>query len=88
MEVSIEILEINWRLTDLKKNTAADGTRVWDLKTMQELRAPSGSGIRGATSAIAWIKRADDPGEALFVGTQEGYLACWRQGKVSKSYTP
>ncbi|KAJ7668603.1 WD40-repeat-containing domain protein [Mycena polygramma] len=59
---------------------AADGTKVWDLETMTQLGCPSSSAIRGATTAITWIKRDDDPGEALSYGTQGGYLVCWRQG--------
>ncbi|KAJ7891470.1 hypothetical protein B0H13DRAFT_1887172 [Mycena leptocephala] len=61
-------------------HAATDGTRVWDLETMKSIHSPSSPGIRGATTAISWIKRDDDPGEALFYGTQEGYLVCWRQG--------
>ncbi|KAJ7190015.1 WD40-repeat-containing domain protein [Mycena haematopus] len=58
----------------------ADGTLVWDLETMRQLRTPSNSGIRGTTTAILWVKRADDPGNTLFYGTVEGYLVAWRQG--------
>ncbi|KAJ7044224.1 WD40-repeat-containing domain protein [Mycena alexandri] len=57
----------------------ADGTRVWDLETMKEMRGPSSGGIMGATTAIVWIKRDDDPGECLFYGMQEGYVVRWRQ---------
>ncbi|KAJ7027146.1 WD40-repeat-containing domain protein [Mycena alexandri] len=60
----------------------ADGTRVWDLETMKEMRGPSSGGIMGATTAIVWIKRDDDPGECLFYGTQEGYVVRWRQRAV------
>ncbi|KAJ7755278.1 WD40-repeat-containing domain protein [Mycena maculata] len=56
------------------------GTEVWDLETMQRLRTPSNPGLRGGTTAIVWIKLRDDPGEALFYGTQAGYLVSWRQG--------
>ncbi|KAJ7605666.1 WD40-repeat-containing domain protein [Mycena polygramma] len=58
---------------------ATDGTKVWNLDTMQQLRSPGSSATRGATTAIAWIKRDDDPGEVLSYGTQGGYLVCWRQ---------
>ncbi|KAJ7719225.1 hypothetical protein DFH07DRAFT_784681 [Mycena maculata] len=58
----------------------ADGTLVWNLEKMLQLRGPSNTGSRGATSAIVWVRRADDPGDTLFYGTQEGFLVCWRQG--------
>lgn len=49
---------------------------------MQEMRGPSSGGVMGATTAIVWIKRDDDPGEVLFYGTQEGYIVRWRQSTV------
>ncbi|KAJ7732819.1 WD40-repeat-containing domain protein, partial [Mycena olivaceomarginata] len=58
-----------------------DGTKVWDLSTMRELRSPKSSDIRGASTALVWIKREDDLGEALFYGTQNGQLVCWKEGK-------
>ncbi|KAJ7900462.1 hypothetical protein B0H13DRAFT_2336567 [Mycena leptocephala] len=55
---------------------ATDSTRVWDLEAMQKLRSPSSPGTRGATTAIAGIKRDDDPGEAprrmVFAGQSTG----------------
>ncbi|KAJ7924675.1 WD40-repeat-containing domain protein [Mycena leptocephala] len=51
-----------------------DGTKVWDLSTMRELRSPKSPEIRGASTALVWIKREDDLGEALFYGTQNGQL--------------
>ncbi|KAK7048785.1 WD40 repeat-like protein [Favolaschia claudopus] len=57
-----------------------DGTRVWNLKDLAQISPrPAPVGIRGATSAIAWTNREDDPGELLFYGTVGGYLVCWRQ---------
>ncbi|KAF7372579.1 hypothetical protein MVEN_00120600 [Mycena venus] len=58
-----------------------DGTKVWDLSTMRELGSPKSPGIRGASTALVWIKREDDLGEALFYGTQNGQLVCWKEGK-------
>ncbi|KAJ7859852.1 WD40-repeat-containing domain protein [Mycena olivaceomarginata] len=58
-----------------------DGTKVWDLSTMRELRSPKSSDIRGASTALVWIKREDDLGKALFYGTQNGQLVCWKEGK-------
>ncbi|KAJ7442694.1 hypothetical protein FB451DRAFT_1190541 [Mycena latifolia] len=47
---------------------------VWDLQKMRQLRGLSNPGSRGATTAILWVRRADDPGDALFYGTQGGYI--------------
>ncbi|KAJ7803553.1 hypothetical protein B0H13DRAFT_2388960 [Mycena leptocephala] len=65
---------------------AADGTRVWDLQTMQEIRGPSSGGIMGATTSIMWIKREDNVGEVLFYGMQKGYIVRWRQRSGSSDF--
>ena len=52
---------------------------------MQRIRSPISPGLRGATTAVAWIKRDDEPGDALFWGSQNGYFVYWRQGQVSMS---
>ncbi|KAJ7148999.1 WD40-repeat-containing domain protein [Mycena crocata] len=65
----------------------ADGTLIWDLQKMRQLRGLSNPGIRGATTTILWVKRADDPGDALFYGTQEGYIVCWRQTTAAPDFT-
>jgi hypothetical protein len=54
---------------------------------MRQLRSPSNPGLRGSTSAVLWIKRADDPGNTLFHGTGEGYVVGWRQGTVSMRHS-
>ncbi|KAJ7441263.1 WD40-repeat-containing domain protein [Mycena latifolia] len=64
----------------------ADGTLVWDLQKMRQLRGLSNPGSRGATTAILWVRRADDPGDALFYGTQGGYIVCWRQGAAGPDF--
>ncbi|KAJ7721259.1 hypothetical protein DFH07DRAFT_972336 [Mycena maculata] len=51
-----------------------DGTKVWDLKTMRELASPNSPDIRGASTALVWIKREDDLSEGLFYGTQNGHI--------------
>ncbi|KAJ7121074.1 hypothetical protein C8R44DRAFT_877385 [Mycena epipterygia] len=56
------------------KLTSTDGTKVWDLSTMRELGSPKSPEIRGASTALVWIKREDDLSEALFYGTQNGQL--------------
>lgn len=78
--------KVNFQSTNLQYS-GIDGTRVWDLANLRSLSSPSNPDIRGATTAIVWIKRANDPGEALFYGTQEGFLVCWRQGAVRLYYS-
>ncbi|KAJ6565163.1 WD40-repeat-containing domain protein [Mycena vulgaris] len=57
-----------------------DGTRIWDVKCMTQIpNRPANGGLRGATAAIAWTNRDDEPGEILFYGTVNGYLISWRQ---------
>jgi hypothetical protein len=48
---------------------------------MRELGSPKSPEARGASTALVWIKREDDLGEALFYGTQNGQLVCWKEGK-------
>ncbi|KAJ7437531.1 WD40-repeat-containing domain protein [Mycena latifolia] len=57
-----------------------DGTRIWSLQFMtQILNRPATAGLRGATTAITWANRDDDPSEMLFYGTLKGYLIGWQQ---------
>ncbi|KAJ7632348.1 WD40-repeat-containing domain protein [Roridomyces roridus] len=63
----------------LLASAGGDGTRVWDLSTMREIKSPSSSAFRGATTALVWIKHEDDVNEPLFFGTQNGQLVCWKQ---------
>ncbi|KAJ7760297.1 WD40-repeat-containing domain protein [Mycena maculata] len=58
-----------------------DGTKVWDLKTMRKLGSPTSPDIRGASTALVWIKREDNLSEGLFYGTQNGHIICWKEGK-------
>ncbi|KAJ7334608.1 WD40-repeat-containing domain protein [Mycena albidolilacea] len=51
-----------------------DSTKIWDLTTMRELGNPKSPETRGASTALVWIKREDDLGEALFYGTQNSQL--------------
>ena len=61
-----------------------DGTRVWDLQSMIQIPdRPTGAGVRGATTAMTWTNRADEPCETLFFGTVTGYLISWRQVEVN-----
>ncbi|KAJ6451725.1 WD40-repeat-containing domain protein, partial [Mycena vitilis] len=72
------------RATDdgrLLASGGTDGTKVWDLSTMRELGSPRSPELRGASTALVWVKREDDLGEALFYGTQNGQLVCWKEGK-------
>ncbi|KAJ7731657.1 hypothetical protein B0H16DRAFT_1733225 [Mycena metata] len=55
-------------------SAGTDGTKVWDVSTKRELASPKSPAICGATTALVWVKRKDDLGEALFYGTLNGYL--------------
>ncbi|KAJ7878720.1 WD40-repeat-containing domain protein [Mycena leptocephala] len=82
---SIEVLSA----TDDGKLLASgglSGTLVWDVEKMETLRSPSSPTIRGATTALLWVKRADDPGSTLFVGTLQGYVVVWRQGAAAPDF--
>jgi hypothetical protein len=48
---------------------------------MHELGSPKSPEARGVSTALVWIKREDDLGEALFYGTHNGQLVCWKEGK-------
>lgn len=50
---------------------------------MKPLESPVGAGNRGATTAIAWVRREDEPEDGLIYGTQNGHLVCWKAGVVS-----
>ncbi|KAF9062087.1 WD40-repeat-containing domain protein [Rhodocollybia butyracea] len=52
-----------------------DGVKIWNLVTKRRIPSPEGAGSRGATTAILFISRSDDPDEAIIYGTQTGKLA-------------
>ncbi|KAK0478061.1 WD40-repeat-containing domain protein [Armillaria luteobubalina] len=56
-----------------------DGVKLWRLDKMTKIRTPAEAGLRGAATALAWIRGEDDRGEALTFGTQAGYVVCWKQ---------
>ncbi|KAJ7037649.1 WD40-repeat-containing domain protein [Mycena alexandri] len=58
---------------------ASDGTRLWNLENMTAIARPAGAGIRGATTALLWVRREDEAAEVLFFGTHRGFLVCWKQ---------
>ncbi|KAJ7080660.1 WD40-repeat-containing domain protein [Mycena belliarum] len=60
-----------------------DGVKLWDLTTLAALARPNGAGIRGATSALVWIRREDEAGEILVYGTQIGFVVFWKQNPVA-----
>ncbi|KJA13943.1 hypothetical protein HYPSUDRAFT_98037, partial [Hypholoma sublateritium FD-334 SS-4] len=37
------------------------------------------AGNRGATTALAWIRREDEPDDGLIYGTASGLVVCWRE---------
>ncbi|KAF9457838.1 hypothetical protein BDZ94DRAFT_1325982 [Collybia nuda] len=56
-----------------------DGVRIWNLNNVTQLERPSGAGHRGATTALAWIRREDEPDDGLVYGTANGFLVCWKE---------
>ncbi|KAK0215275.1 WD40-repeat-containing domain protein [Armillaria nabsnona] len=61
---------------------AAGGTKgmtLWSLNAKKILACPAGYRQRGATTILMWIRHTDEPKEILFFGTQNGYIACWKQ---------
>ncbi|RDB28137.1 hypothetical protein Hypma_001403 [Hypsizygus marmoreus] len=65
--------------TDDGKLASGDGVRMWNLRKMTELDRPSGAGQRGATTALSWIRREDEPDDGLVYGTANGFLVCWKE---------
>lgn len=63
----------------------SDGVRLWDLQSGEESARPTGAGNRGATTALAWIRREDDPEDGLVYGTANGYLVCWKEIRRGES---
>lgn len=55
-----------------------DGTFVWSLEDMVQLHRYPTFNVRGATTAITWIRRDDCPEEGFIYGTLEGYIAFCR----------
>ncbi|KAF8235443.1 hypothetical protein L208DRAFT_1256887 [Tricholoma matsutake] len=49
---------------------------------MKTLASPIGANCRGATTALVWIWREDEPEDGLVYGTQNGYLISWKQSKT------
>ncbi|KAJ7238889.1 WD40-repeat-containing domain protein [Mycena rebaudengoi] len=65
-------------------SAGADGTKIWDLSTMRELRTPKFQPQCGASTALVWIKREDDLAEGLIYGSQHGQLTCLKEEKEDK----
>lgn len=72
----------------LKKNidsaVGMDGVKLYTLPTMKSIERPTGAGHRGATTVLTWIRREDEPNDALIYGTQNGFLICWRQSSSKR----
>ncbi|KIK55397.1 hypothetical protein GYMLUDRAFT_248647 [Collybiopsis luxurians FD-317 M1] len=56
-----------------------DGLQIWDLRIRKQLGVLSGAGSWGATTAVTWVTRSNDPDNAVFFGTQSSSLVCWWQ---------
>jgi hypothetical protein len=63
----------------------SDGVKVWNLVDENPIRIPGGSGQRGATTALVWIRRDDEVEDGLVYGTQVGYLVCWKEKRGEKN---
>lgn len=52
---------------------------MWNLNDSAQFERPSGAGHRGATTALAWVRREDEPDDGLVYGTANGWLVCWKE---------
>ncbi|KAF4611804.1 hypothetical protein D9613_004487 [Agrocybe pediades] len=75
-----------------------DGVRIWDMRSVvgkhippawkaSQFFRPCGAGERGPTTALAWIRREDEPEDGLVYGTASGMIACWREVSGSNRMT-
>ncbi|KAJ7049881.1 WD40-repeat-containing domain protein [Mycena amicta] len=62
---------------DALASGGSEGTRIFLTKQFEQLPRPSSAGSRGATCTLLWARRADQPGDVLFAGTQNGFVAIW-----------
>lgn len=51
---------------------------------MKSIERLTGACYRGATTVLTWIRREDEPNDALVYGTQRGFLVCWRQSSSKR----
>jgi hypothetical protein len=63
----------------------SDGVKIWNLVDEIPIRIPGGSGLRGATTALVWIRRDDEVEDGLVYGTQAGYLVGWKERRGEKN---
>ena len=57
----------------------SDGVKVWNLLDNSPIKIPGGSGRRGATTALVWIRHDDEVEDSLVYGMQAGYLNGWKE---------
>lgn len=60
--------------------------RIWNLADVAQLERPSGAGHRGATTALAWVQREDEPDDGLVYGTANGFLVCWKEFRRGEEF--
>ncbi|KAJ6619568.1 WD40-repeat-containing domain protein [Mycena sp. CBHHK59/15] len=58
---------------------SSQGTRLWNVTDMTGIQRPSHVSNHGATLVVIWARRADEPHDVLYAGTQNSYFYCWRQ---------
>ncbi|KAF7325264.1 WD-REPEATS-REGION domain-containing protein [Mycena sanguinolenta] len=61
----------------------SQGTRLFNMDNMTEVKRPSGAGSRGHTVSLLWARQTEEHHDVLYSGTQNGYFFCWRQDKES-----
>jgi hypothetical protein len=58
-----------------------DGVKIWNMRTWEMIPCPTAAGLRGATTALTWIRREDELEIGLIYGTQAGFLVGWKQAR-------
>ena len=84
-------LEVRVSRHDLKYRrrcvgVGSQGTRLFNLADMTEIKRASGAGSRGHTVSLLWARQTEEHHDVLYSGTQNGYFVCWRQDKESKAF--
>ncbi|KAF8146782.1 WD40-repeat-containing domain protein [Mycena galopus ATCC 62051] len=64
----------------------SQGTRLFDMGEMSEIKRPSSAGSCGHTVSLLWAQQTEEPYDVLYSGTQNGYFVCWRRDKESKAF--
>ncbi|KAF8166115.1 hypothetical protein K438DRAFT_1775297 [Mycena galopus ATCC 62051] len=52
----------------------SQGTRLFDMGEMSEIKRPSSAGSCGHTVSLLWAQQTEEPHDVLYSGTQNGYF--------------